>query len=76
VQTSSVARFISGLFLDTSTIHTGREDASSEDEDEEEDDPHDSITYHRRWKEVERLLPELVAAHVEEAYWLREAEIN
>ncbi|KAJ7495479.1 hypothetical protein FB451DRAFT_1550881 [Mycena latifolia] len=72
VRPSSVARFISGLFPNVQTLQTGLEGVV----EEHVPGPADRLLYHRRWKEVQMLLPELVAARREEAVWAQKAVVS
>ncbi|KAJ7436442.1 hypothetical protein FB451DRAFT_1193871 [Mycena latifolia] len=61
----TVARFLSGVFSHVETLLTNREYQDNEDPDES-DAPAQAAEWHRGWKEVEALLPHLVAIRVEE----------
>ncbi|KAJ6559832.1 hypothetical protein B0H19DRAFT_1260520 [Mycena capillaripes] len=59
---ADVAAFLCGLFPALQELHTGYHVWESEGDDED-DFLEDRLVYHRRWKQVERLLP----AHVEDS---------
>ncbi|KAJ7156195.1 hypothetical protein C8R46DRAFT_1355936 [Mycena filopes] len=61
-KTLPVARFISRIFPNLRTLHTAQED---EDNDDDHEDQREAIALHRRWKEVETLIPVLAAVREE-----------
>ncbi|KAJ7607628.1 hypothetical protein DFH06DRAFT_1309513 [Mycena polygramma] len=61
----SVARFISGVLPTLKTIRTHREYNDNEDEEELEENQA-AIICHNRWKEVQMMLPEVLAIREEE----------
>ncbi|KAJ7836450.1 hypothetical protein B0H14DRAFT_1122075 [Mycena olivaceomarginata] len=61
----SVARFLSGIFTVLREIRSSAEDNDSDIEDEL------SELHHNLWKEVESLLPELLAIREEERIWVQ-----
>ncbi|KAJ7455840.1 hypothetical protein FB451DRAFT_1143740 [Mycena latifolia] len=63
----SVARFLSGIFTALKDIRSSAEDNESEFEDELTEQS--AAIRYDRWKEVESLLPELLAIREEERIW-------
>ncbi|KAJ7495009.1 hypothetical protein FB451DRAFT_1477449 [Mycena latifolia] len=61
----SVARFISGIFSRLDEIRTTRDNEDNQDPDELMRNA-EAIENHRRWKEVEALVPDLVEIRAEE----------
>ncbi|KAJ7126028.1 hypothetical protein C8R44DRAFT_733946 [Mycena epipterygia] len=65
-----VARLLSAVFPNLKDIGTDREDQDNEDLDEGKMVRYDqAITFHNLWKEVEGLLPHLLAIREEEWAW-------
>ncbi|KAJ7121910.1 hypothetical protein C8R46DRAFT_1148887 [Mycena filopes] len=64
---NAVADFIASVFPKLAALQTHREYYPNEDADDIELEEHgDAIRLHRRWKEVEGLLPSVVAVRAEE----------
>ncbi|KAJ7278688.1 hypothetical protein C8J57DRAFT_1502549 [Mycena rebaudengoi] len=69
-----VAGYLSRIFPGLSEILTTREYHDNEPENVDSDDEEElaEIAWHKRWKEVEALLPVIAAARADERYWVQQ----